>query len=100
MNRVFKDAPLAKSSLMSAARPGMNRAKVFCTADKLRDVAIVAFQYAAEFGLATNNAFRPGNKSLVQNSIVSTNTTMRAMLVIMFEPHAKNVVKLSSAEAD
>ena len=36
----------------------------------------------------------------VKNSVISTDTAMRALLVIMFQPHAKDVVQLSSTEAN
>jgi hypothetical protein len=66
----------------------------------LRGFAIVTLHDPSEFGLATNGAVGIRKEVIVQNSIVSTNTAMGAWLVMMFQPRAKDVVELSSTEAD
>ena len=62
--------------------------------------AVVALQDSAELDSATNLAFGYWNKGVVQNSVVSTDTSMRALFVIMFQPHAENIVELPSTKAD
>ena len=65
-----------------------------------RGFSVVTFQDATKLGLASNSAFRLRNEVFVQNGIVSPDTAMRALLVIMFQPHTEDVVELSSTEAN
>ena len=62
--------------------------------------AVVTLENSTEFRLATNLTFRIRNKGCIQDGVVSTDTAMGPLLMIMFEPHADYIVKLSSAEAD
>ncbi len=62
--------------------------------------AVVTLQDAAEFALATNDAFGCRNEGIIKDSVVPTDPTMRSLLMIMFEPHANDVVELSSTEAN
>ena len=68
--------------------------------ENLRGFAVITFKNAAEFGLASNSAVCLRNEIVVQNGVVSTNTAMRSLLVIMFQPYAKDVVKLPAAKTD
>ena len=62
--------------------------------------AVIALQDPTEFALATNTSFRLWDEGRIQDSVVSTDTAMGPLLVIMFEPHANDVVELSFTEAD
>ena len=88
-------------------RPGNSQSSHVCTRPscfkKLYNscgFAVITLQDSTEFGLATNTALRIRNKRFVQNSVVSSYTSMRPLLVIIFQPHAKDVIELSSTEAD
>ncbi len=72
----------------------------FLKGTDLCSFAIVALEDAAEFALATNDAFGCRNEGMIKDSVVPTDPTMRSLLMIMFEPHANDVVELSSTEAN
>ncbi len=65
-----------------------------------RGFAIVAFHNSGQFALATNAPFGPRDEAYVEHRVVSTDSAMGSLLVIMFQPHAKDVVELSSTEAN
>ena len=90
----------SKKSGAGATRQYENLLELLATHDSLCGFAVVTFQDATEFGFASNSAFRLRNEVLVQNSVVSPDTAMRALLVIMFQPHTKDVVELSSTKAN
>ena len=66
----------------------------------LYNSAVVALQDSTELDLATNTSFRLWDKRCIQDGGISTDTAMRALLMIMFQPHAKDLVHLSSTEAN
>ncbi len=72
----------------------------FLKQHNLRGFAVVALQDSTEFAFATNLTFGFWNKGIVKNGVVSTDTAMGPLLMIMFEPHANDVVELSSTEAN
>jgi len=65
-----------------------------------RCFAVVAFQDATKFAVATNDTFRLRDEVFVQYRVVPTHATMWPMLVIMSEPRFKNSVELWPAEAE
>jgi hypothetical protein len=71
MKAVFRDIALARKSQARAARLKLVRAKGLCKTDRLRGVAIITFQNAAEFALATNCTFGLRSEVCVENSVVS-----------------------------
>ena len=89
-----------KNSEADAVHPNEDLLELLATLDDLRSFAVVTFQNATKFSFTSNSAFRLRNKVLVENGIVSANTAMRAFLVVKFQPHAKNVVELSSAKTN
>ncbi len=47
-----------------------------------------------------NAAFGIRNEVFIQHGVVSTDASVRPLFVIMIEPHAKDVVELTSTEAE
>jgi hypothetical protein len=62
--------------------------------------SVITFQDPPEFALATDGPFRFRNEMFVQDCVVPTDTAMGSLLMIMFEPHAKDTVELRSTETD
>ena len=62
--------------------------------------AVVALENPAEFALATNTAFGLWDEGGIQDSVVSTDAAMGSLLMIMIDPHAKDIVKLPATETD
>ena len=69
-------------------------------ANSLGGFSIVRLDESAEFALATNSAFGFRNEGFVQYRVVPTDPAMWALLMIVFMPHAKNIVEVSSTEAN
>ena len=90
----------SKKSETGAVRQHENIIELLATHDSLRGFAVITFQNAAEFGFASDSAFRLRNEVLIQNCVVSANAAMGPFFVIMFQPHAKNIIELSSTETN
>ena len=89
-----------KNSGADAVRQYEDLLELLVARDSLRGFSIITFQDAAEFSLASNSAFALWHKVFIKHGIVPTNTAMRSLLVIVFKPHAKDVVELSPTEAN
>ena len=65
-----------------------------------RSFAVVAPKDAAEFGLAANMSLGHWNEFLIEHRVVSADSSMRTLFVIIFQPHPKDIVQMPAAETD
>lgn len=91
---------LSKNLSMNETHQGMSCVKDFCTKVGLRRVSVVTLQDAAEFALAADGALGLRDESLVQYRVVSSDTPVGSLLVIMFQPNSIDVVQLVKTETD
>ena len=64
---------------------------------RLRDNSFSRFHRVRSYN---EGAFRSQNEVFIQHRTVSADTSMRSLLVIIFQPHAKDVIELSSTETN
>ena len=96
----YKDTSFTRSAHMRTTHLGRSVVRVFFSINGLRGLSVVTFQNPSKLAPATNTSSSPRGKIDVENRVVSTDAIMRAILMIVIQPHAKNVVKLSLTEAD
>ena len=99
---VFRESVAKKTNGRSSSKLNrvLTRPSSLWERTDLRGLAIVTFQYAAEFGLAANTSFGFRDKVYIEHRVVTSHTPVRCLLVIMFQPRAKNMVELPSTEAE
>ena len=93
-------AKIANGLSSSKFNLGATRSLLLWERTDLCGVAIVTFQYSPEFALATNKPFGLWDKIYVEHSVFSADSAMGALLVVVLQPHAKDVVELSATEAN
>lgn len=100
MKSSLNDIARDENRRVGTVRQYENIIELFTTHDSLCGFPVVTFQDAAEFALASHSAFCLRNEVLVEHRFASPYTAMRSLLVIVFQPHAKDVVELSSTKAN
>ena len=94
------DIASSKNSRAGAACRYENLLGLLATRDSLRGFAVVTFENSAEFSFASNSAFCLWYEVFVEHGVVSSDTAMRSLLVIILQPYVNNVVEFSSTEAN